>query len=240
MELHYQATRAGMVDLELIIGRRLSIVPYIEANDLYSRLDLNKSWDADENRYLGFTSYLPYQCPGFPERPPVSTMASSHYLGIAGLGADAAELPQDSPRAGIFGYERQLTPADLGNSANTLVALESLQIQGSWTAGGPPTIRGLESPAAPYLGADGQFGGIHREGANALFADGSVRLLPQSLDPAVLETMTTIQASKKTDSVQHAVRNRYRLTVVETCFFREAWPRVSSVFSPSHSRDCAS
>src|SRR5260370_9736448 len=140
----------------------VSIVPYIEANDLYSRFDQEKGWDAEENRYLGFTPYLIYQCPAFPQRPPVSTMVSAHYLGIAGQGTDAAELPQDSSRAGFFGYERQLTRADLGDQANTLVALESLQIRGSWTAGGPPTVRGLDTAAAPYLGADGQFGGIHR------------------------------------------------------------------------------
>jgi prepilin-type processing-associated H-X9-DG protein len=174
----------------------VSIVPYIEANNLYSRFDKEKSWDAEENRYLCFTPYMMYQCPAFPPRPPVSTMVSSHYLGITGQGANAAELPLNSPRAGFFGYDRQLTDADLGNHANTLVALESLQIQGSWTAGGPPTVRGLDTEAAPYFGTDSQFGGIHREGVNALFADASVRFLPQSLDPAVIAAVATIKGSK--------------------------------------------
>jgi prepilin-type processing-associated H-X9-DG protein len=184
--------------------RRLSwlvaILPYVEANDLYSRTDHKKSWDAEENRFLALTVYKPYLCPGFPEQLPVSTLLPAHYIGIAGLGDDAASLPARHPRAGFFGHDRNLYFADLkGHTSTLLVAMETRQVHGAWTAGGPPTVRGLDEDGPSYLGQAGQFGGIHRGGTMVLFADGSVRWLSTSHDPAVLELMATLDGSARAD-----------------------------------------
>jgi prepilin-type processing-associated H-X9-DG protein len=190
--------RAARPNPNLPFERRLSwmveIVPYIEANPLYSRIETEKGWDAEENRFVALMTYRLYQCPGFPDRRPEGTFSASHYIGIAGVGADAAELPKDDPRAGFFGYERKLTTKDI-SASTLLVALETSQAQGAWTAAGLPTVRGLEENETPYLGIKGQFGGNHNGGVNALFADASVRNLRVSIDPAVLEAIATIKGS---------------------------------------------
>src|SRR5207248_2816468 len=127
---------------------------------------------------------------------PVSTLVPTNYIGIAGLGPDAATLPAEDPGAGMFGYERKLSLRDLGDRKSTLLAaVETARTSGAWTASGPPTVRGVEEGGPPYLGADGQFGGTHRGGANALFADGSVRFLQDSLDPQVFRAMATVRGS---------------------------------------------
>jgi prepilin-type processing-associated H-X9-DG protein len=192
---------AAMPNPALPPEKRLSwlvaIMPYLESNSLFAKLDRDKSWDAEENRFAALTTIRTYQCPADPNRTPVSTLEPTHYIGIAGVGPDAALLPRGDPRAGFFGYERKLTPKDFaGHSSTLLMAVETAQVTGSWTAGGPPTVRGLEPDGPPYLGANGQFGGTHRRGTNFLFADASVRMVADSLDRRVFEAMAMLKGSE--------------------------------------------
>jgi prepilin-type processing-associated H-X9-DG protein len=55
-------------------------------------------------------------------------------------------------------------------------------------------VRGLDPAGSPYLGVSQQFGGNHPDGANVLFADGSVRFLESSFDPRHFEAIATIAA----------------------------------------------
>src|SRR5207253_1113267 len=104
------------------------INPYVEASPLYNKLDLEQGWDAEENRFAALTVLPYFQCPAYPHWPPISTLAPTHYIGLAGLGEDAATLPADDPRAGFFGYEREVVLKDLGDrSSMQLVAVETAQ-----------------------------------------------------------------------------------------------------------------
>jgi hypothetical protein len=176
----------------------VSIEPYMEANDLYSRLDRQKGWDAAENRYLALTEVKTFHCPGYPDRPPDSTFIPSHYLGITGLGPEAAILDNDDSRAGFFGYERMLRKKDLEDRglSTLLIVLETSHATGSWTAAGPPTLASLNADEAPYLGAGRRFGGNHPGGVQALFADASIRNIANSIDPAVLEACARINGPR--------------------------------------------
>jgi hypothetical protein len=172
----------------------VSIVPYVEADDLYRRLDEKKGWDAEENHFLALTEYKILQCPGYPDTRPDSTFTPSHYLGITGLSADAVTLSKDDPRAGFFGYERKLRMKDLEDRGlNTLlIVLETSHAAGSWTAAGPPTLGSLNADELPYLGAGRRFGGNYPGGVQALFADASIRTIAVSIDPGVLEACARI------------------------------------------------
>ena len=172
-------------------------MPYIEANNIYSKMDKDKDWEAEENRFAALTLIRWFQCPSYPQGTPVSTLVPTDYLGIAGVGADAAALPKGDPRAGFFGYDRKLTPKDIqGRTSTLLEAAETGWAFGSWTAAGPPTVRGLEADGSPYLGRGGQFGGLHREGTNVLTADCSVRLLGADTSVDVLESMAILRVGK--------------------------------------------
>jgi prepilin-type processing-associated H-X9-DG protein len=198
--------QAAEPNLSLPPERRLSwlvsIGPYVEATNIFVRMDRQQGWDAEENRYLALTVLRYLQCPSHPDRPPVSTLAPTHYVGITGLGTDAATLPPEDSRAGFFGYDRTLTlPGRKNGTSALLVAIETAQADGAWTAGGWPTVRGLEENGPPYLGIDGQFGGTHRGGANALFADASVRFLRTPGDSPALRAIVTIQGSAEKGAV---------------------------------------
>jgi hypothetical protein len=149
----------------------VAAMPFIEADPTYRDMDLKKGWDAEENRFAALTMFKRFHCPNYAEGPPVSTLWPSHYIGIAGVGENAADLPSHDPQAGCFGYERKLWSKDLIRGASQIaVATETSAAQGAWTAAGAATVRGYD-PATSH------FGGNHRAGCQVVFMDGSVRII---------------------------------------------------------------
>jgi prepilin-type processing-associated H-X9-DG protein len=79
------------------------------------------------------------------------------------------------------------------------MAIETNAANGPWLAGGPATVRGFDPGGPPYLGFNGQFGSFHRNGSEALFADGSVRFLSDTVDPKVFAALATIAGGEAID-----------------------------------------
>jgi hypothetical protein len=137
-------------------------------------------------------------CPANPSHAIPGKPQLTHYLGVSGIGQDAAALRLDYPGIGIFGYDRSTRLEDIKDErATTLMVMETTQDNGPWLAGGTPTVRGLDPNRPPYLGEGGQFGSHHRRGSHAVFVDASVRFLPDSLDPKIFEAMATIAGGEK-------------------------------------------
>jgi prepilin-type processing-associated H-X9-DG protein len=138
------------------------------------------------------------QCPSHRMPASSNAPAPSGYVGISGLGTDAAALPPGHPRAGVFGDDRATRIEEIkdGVSATMLLA-ETTSFIGPWTAGGPATVRGLDPSRQPYIGRGRQFGGAHRDGAMVAFADGSVRFLRESIDPKVFEALSTVAGGER-------------------------------------------
>jgi prepilin-type processing-associated H-X9-DG protein len=119
----------------------------------------------------------------------------SHFVGIAGIGPDSGSKPLGTDGIGFFGYDRVVKSEDITDgTSTTLVVMETICNSGAWTAGGAPTVRGLaDGSGAPYLGKNGQWTSRHSfAGINAAFADGSLRILTEKIDPTVLEALATI------------------------------------------------
>jgi len=174
-------------------------------------VDESKPWDAEANlrpKVLagrqGEGQSL-YEAPVFsvcvcPANPnwgdPVLPNLTS-YVGISGLGLDSAGLPPGHPRAGIFGYDRLTREQDIKDGASaTMMVAETALHNGPWTAGGVPTVRGLNPHIQPYIGRGRQFGALHRGGVNIAFADGSVRSLRETIDPKVFEAFSTVAGAE--------------------------------------------
>jgi hypothetical protein len=164
----------------------VALVPYIEQDNVYSRIDTKQGWDAEENRFAALLGSKMFHCPGYPEGPPTSTLWSSHYVGITGVGEDAAWFPSGDPLAGFFGHYRKLTNGDLVRGASeTVVATETSAAKGAWTAAGLPTARGFD-PAKAH------FGGNHRDGCHVVYADGSVRIIESKVSDAEWKKMVVL------------------------------------------------
>jgi len=145
-------------------------------------------------------------CPADPPPHDPATAAPSSYVGIAGLGADAATLslpgaPPAPPRAGCFRYDRPTPFTFIADGlSQTLLFGERSGDPGPWLRGGSATVRGLDDGAGapPLIARGGQFGGTHAHGANWGFADGGVRFFTDRGDPRVLFALATI-AGRETD-----------------------------------------
>jgi prepilin-type processing-associated H-X9-DG protein len=186
----------------------LLILEFLEQTRSRLLIDPGEPWNAGANRILivetihedQSISRAPmgeisaFQCPSHrhPATPPGRPSATD-YVGIAGLGTDAATLPAGHRRAGFFGYARQTRIEDITDgTTHTMMLAETAFANGPWTAGGPATVRGLDPARQPYLGRGRQFGGSHPAGANILLADGSVRFVPETVDPRTFEALSTI------------------------------------------------
>jgi prepilin-type processing-associated H-X9-DG protein len=171
----------------------------------------HKPWDSPGNLLPRIDSWFPDgpdRIRASPEPPRLSPLlmcpanhckvgqglpGPMHYVGIAGSGTDAPSLPTGHRRAGIFGYDRQTQLVDIPDGASiTMMLAETTLANGPWTAGGPPTVRGLDQGRQPYLGHGRQFGGAHPGGAMVAFADGSVRFVSETIAPSVFEAISTI------------------------------------------------
>lgn len=171
------------------------------------RHERTNAWNAPgANHSSASISHRFFLCPAHPRQMTREGYGAIHYIGIAGLGEKAAQLPSGHRDAGVFGYDRSTTPRDIKDGlATTLLFLETTQIIGpSWLAGGRSSVRGLDPDDAPFLGRSGQFGSFHPASwigneivLHAVFADLSIRLLHQKIDSNVLQALVTIAGDEE-------------------------------------------
>jgi hypothetical protein len=186
--------KATMTNPDVAPEKRLSwyamIATYLDCA-IKDSIHADQPWDSDANDAIASTRLDFLDCPY--ARAPRGRYAPTHYVGIAGVGTDAPFLPKGHLRAGVFGYDRWTALADIADGASqTIMVAESARSRDSWLAGGPATVRGLDTADSRYIGAGGQFGGLHPSGMYTAFADGSVRFIPDTIDPRVLEALSTV------------------------------------------------
>jgi hypothetical protein len=116
---------------------------------------------------------------------------------MAGLGPDAPYLDRKNKRAGIFGYDRAATKAEItGGLSNTILMIQSdSTMAGPWIAGGGATIRGTSPNGDRDVGVRGAFLAPEQAGKQGtwiLMADGSTRFLTKDVSPAAFRALVTI------------------------------------------------
>ena len=151
-------------------------------DQLSEQIDFHAAWDAPTHAGLR-QNVSPYLCPSFLYMQSSGQVGLTSYVGMAGIGLDAPTLPLKDPRCGFFGYDRHIKQTDItAGASETMMVVETTQDNGAWMAGGPATVRGLDPDGERYVGWGRPFGGLHREGMNVLWADGSVRVVTVSID----------------------------------------------------------
>jgi prepilin-type processing-associated H-X9-DG protein len=192
------ADKARQLPVEERLSWMASILPYMEVTT--PQLNPDEAWNSENNR-----SWTRMQIKTFLN--PAITLPSQEnitcYVGMAGVGVEApllnARLPNGpDAQTGIFGYNRVTKIADVGRdgTSNTIMVIGVDQNLGPWAEGGPATVRAFT--AQPYIGGPDGFGS-GSAGANACFADGSVRFLSKNLSPQVLQALATIGGDKPLD-----------------------------------------
>jgi hypothetical protein len=187
----------------------LSTLPFIEQLTTYQQVDTALGPADPRNQVAAGHRFQQFVCPASGEydrdnRQWKSATPLTHYVGVAGVGADAATLLAGHPRAGVFGYDRRTAVKEgiPDGSSNTLLVIETAHNPGHWAYGGFSTVRGIEPGAAPYIGTGRPFGGFHEggwdwgkprtHGCVAAMADGSVRSFSHATTPEVMEALGTV------------------------------------------------
>lgn len=186
----------------------VAVVPYVECGSLYRHIAKKEKWDA-----LGTIAAMEnhgakyYHCPawiGPPDSMRADYLAITNYVGVAGIGFDAATRPSDSPEIGFFGYDRKVKKEDVKDGLeNTAMLFETAHEVGPWIRGGPSTVRAVETDAT-------LFGNTHyrtswtfskrADGFNIALGDGSVRFTKPDIDIAVLRSLATIAGGEDISS----------------------------------------
>jgi prepilin-type processing-associated H-X9-DG protein len=168
------------------------ILPFLDQQVLFSQIDFEEGWEDPANAKALMTQIPVYRNPSALDQP--STYATTHYVGIAGLGKDGPELPATNPRAGVFAYDRATKIRDITDGTSNTIAVTDGKDHGPWGAGAHPTMRALTEK--PYINGPDGIGGPHAGGINAALADGSVRFISENIDPTVFEALTTISGGE--------------------------------------------
>jgi hypothetical protein len=210
----YSALPAGtLANHSLVPDERLSwlvnLLPYLEQDNLYRKLDPATGWDEDTNGEASSVRVKGFLCPAGLGKESEKGPARTSYVGIAGVGPDAAVLPPEDRLCGTFGYDRRVCLADIKDgTSNTLLAVETTSANGPWAAGGAATVRGVDPRRQPYIAVHGPFGLVHRDPllwqmtplpalANAVLADGSVRAINGTVSPRTFEGLATIAGGEE-------------------------------------------
>ncbi len=181
-----------------------------------SRFDPSKSWSEGENLSLARRVVPLYVEPSrtnamfmitYPGVP--GLVAATHYVGVAGVGLDAAEYdPKDlavAKKLGVFGYDRVTKPDDIKDGlGNTILLLQipagPADQKSPWMAGGGSTVRGISEDAGcvrPFVCAERD----GKKGTYAIMCDGKVRFIPETIPPELFRAMCTINGNESMDKL---------------------------------------
>ena len=183
------------------------LLPFLGYEGIYNRIKPDKSWQDQDNAVPAVT-LIPAFLDGrshekdwYVRYPHMKyDVAATHFVGVAGIGLDAAEYPATEPslanKLGIFGYDRSTRLSDVTDGlSNTIMMLQVPRaFKGPWLAGGGSTIRGVPEThsigpfvSTPYEGKRGTF---------AVMADGSVRFIADNVSDEVFKALCTIKGGE--------------------------------------------
>ncbi|WP_166820193.1 DUF1559 domain-containing protein [Thalassoroseus pseudoceratinae] len=172
------------------------ILPFIEQNFLFEQIKDSEAWDSENNAEFASSTIHTLINPGsVPVEITEGDFGVTNYVGIAGIGKDAATLPITDNRVGAFGYDRKISFRNITDgTSNTVGISEASGKIGPWAAGGDSTLRSFTKK--PYINGPDGIGGPFTGGCNMMILDGSVRFISENIDPEVMEALSTIHGGE--------------------------------------------
>lgn len=150
---------------------RVLILPYLEQDAIYKKWNKDEPWDSPNNKPLSDLVLKVYSAPGTPDE---NTNRSPYRVFV---GKDTGfEVNKEQPDKGI-----RIAEITDGTS-NTIAVVEAT---GTVPWAKPEELDFVPGKPLPPLGLPG------RDGFNAMLFDGSVRYIPKTIKPQVLQALIT-------------------------------------------------
>jgi DNA-directed RNA polymerase subunit RPC12/RpoP len=144
---------------------RVLLLPFMEQQAIFNAFNKNERWDSPANMALSQTVIKTFVDPSNPNQGP-----DSSYAFVTGTGS-------------LFEAGQPIRIQNITDgTSNTLALIEVQSTGGSWAAPNEIDIAQL---------AGGLPDGSHPGGNLALFADASVRFISESIDPQMLQHLST-------------------------------------------------
>lgn len=171
------------------------LLPFIEQQNTFDLLDLSQAFDSAANELGARTMINTYICPSGQRGFELSDgRAPCDYGGIYG---ERINSPNNPPK-GLMIYDQSFRHSDIldGSSNTMIVGEDSGWSDGQWINGRNIFDQAFAINAAPPFEND--IRSEHPDGANTVFADGSVHFLSNQMD---LETLGAVCTRAKREIV---------------------------------------
>jgi uncharacterized protein (TIGR03067 family) len=206
LEREVRAERFGLpFPPEQRVSFLAELLPYLGKASVRSAIDERKfAWYAKENLSAAETWVPEFLNPSYDQSAwrathefvPDRTVGATNYVGIAGVGRDAARYnpadPDSAKKLGMIGYDWNSKAADVKDGLSNTIYMMQVPpgLQRPWIAGGGATIVGIDDTGDPFQefvtrAPDG------KRGAYALMGDGSVRWIKEGIDPTTFRALVT-------------------------------------------------
>jgi hypothetical protein len=123
-------------------------------------------------------------------------VGATHYVGVAGIGLDAAE-DADPKRRGVFSYDRDTKMAEITDGPQNTIAVLQVppEFKTPWLAGGGSTVRGVpdKDSIKPFVCSEYE----GKRGTYAIMANSDVRFIREDIPDALFQAMVTIAGGEK-------------------------------------------
>ncbi|MCA9248016.1 MAG: DUF1559 domain-containing protein [Planctomycetales bacterium] len=172
------------------------VLPYLEEQPLYDRLDLKQPFDSPANAEAAATVLPVYICPSSARGARlVQGRGPADYGGIYG---ERITSPNNPPK-GVMIYDRAFATHQIDDGlTHTLMIAEDSQFgDGQWINGRNVFDQAYAINAAPPFEND--IRSEHTAGAMSLLASGSVRFLDESIDLRSLAALCTREGREVID-----------------------------------------
>jgi prepilin-type N-terminal cleavage/methylation domain-containing protein/prepilin-type processing-associated H-X9-DG protein len=182
------------------MGWSAASLPWLEQAPLYASLNLSLPYNNTINFTAGHTSLKIYLCPSEPRpslwnRAPGDTFdaADGDYGGMFGpRGLGDPKFTNNPPR-GIMIFNRAIPLSQIRDGASQTIQVgeDPEAINALWISGHNVFDQAAPINARPPTEFGEELASRHPGGVNALFADGSVRFLRDSMDVKTLAAVCT-------------------------------------------------
>ena len=190
----------------------VELLPGLEYHALYRQIEKDLGWNSPQNLRAGrawVSEFLDPSQDSDSWRAHLTSvvgrdLGATHFVGLSGIGDDAADLP-DRPeyanRLGVFGYERETALADIIDGADKTILMIQVRsnIARPWIRGGGATVQAV-SPTKSFepftvMQANKDFG------AYAIMCDGTVRFIKTGIPDELFKAMVTFKGKDSTAGI---------------------------------------